>query len=325
MAHHIVHHADADGHAAAAVVYLKLTRVTGIKDKNIHFIRINYGQTFKDGKINYYRDKVYVVDFCLQPNKDMQELYKQLGKRLTWIDHHVTSLECEKDYQLEDVKGIRDTSLSACELCWNYFFPKKPMPKLLRVIGDWDIFRRDDKWKWENEVLPFQTYLFSIDTRPHRNINFWMNILEPAFDLPEGVQAQNAIENLIRQGTLMQRYRVRKENSQMGTLTYKGTFAGHSAYLVNSSHVNSLMFERLFKTNEVDLMVAYSHVQGKYWSLSIYTAKEDVDCAALAKRLGYEGPYNSGGGHRKAAGYQTTYELLAKEICLEDGTPLGDK
>lgn len=320
--HHIVHHSDADGHAAAAVVYLKLVKQTKILDKNIKFIRINYGQTFKDEKINYHRDKVYVVDYCLQPNEQMDELYKQLGKRLMWIDHHITSVECEKEYQLEAVKGVRDISLSACELTWKYYFPKKPMPRLLKLIGDWDTFRRDDKWSWENEVLPLQSYLFSLDTRPHRNISFWFNLLEPEYDLPGGHNARNMIEDLIRQGRLMQRYRVRSEDSRMGTLTYKGTFAGHSAFIVNSSHVNSLMFERLYKTNEVDLMVAYSHVKGKYWSVSIYTEKDNIDCAALAKRLGYEGIFKSGGGHRKAAGYQTTYELLAKEICLEDGTPL---
>jgi hypothetical protein len=249
---HIVHHADADGHAAAAVVYLKLVKHKKVLDKNIHFIRINYGQDFKDDKINYYQDRVYVVDYCLQPDSLMQELNIQLGRRrLTWIDHHTTSVDCEKEYQLQDVAGIRDIRLSAAELTWEYYFPKKPMPKLLDLIGRWDTFRREDKWKWENEVLPLQTYLFSVDTRPHANINFWMNLLEPALDSPGGHNELNAIENLLRQGVLMHRYRVRAENSRMGAMVYKGTFAGHSAYLANASHVNSLMFSRVCKTEEV--------------------------------------------------------------------------
>ena len=316
---HIIHHVDADGHAAAAVVYLHLVRDKDVSDKDIHFIRINYGQIIDDEQINYEQDSVYVVDFCLQPYSQMEELKIQLGReRFTWIDHHQTSVECEKDYNLKDVAGIRDISLSACELCWQYFFPEKQMPKLLRIIGDWDTFRRGDKGKWEHEVLPFQTYLFSLDTRPHRNIGFWMQMLEPAYDNPEGTTAANKIETLIRQGALMHRYRVRSENSRMRTLTYKGTFAGHSAYLVNSSHVNSLMFERLFKVNDVDLLVAYSHVKGKYWTVTLYSLHDHMDCAALAKRLGYEGPHKSGGGHRRASGFQTTWELLSKEIQVED-------
>jgi oligoribonuclease NrnB/cAMP/cGMP phosphodiesterase (DHH superfamily) len=317
--HHIVHHADADGHAAAAILYLKLTRQSKISDKNIYFIRINYGQTFRDEKINYYQDRVYVVDYMLQPESLMQELNIQLGRRrLTWIDHHTTSMDCEKEYQLQDVAGIRDTKASACELCWEFYFPQKPMPKLLKLIGDWDTFRRGDKWSWENEVLPLQTYLFSVDTRPHANINFWMNLLESSVDSPGGHNASNAIENMLRQGRLMHRYRVRSENSRMGAMVYKGTFAGYSAYLANASHANSLMFERVCKPSEVDLMVAYSHVKGKYWSVSIYTEKSNIDCAALAKKLGYEGPLKSGGGHRQASGFQTDWEHLSSYIKTEE-------
>ena len=36
---------------------------------------------------------------------------------------------------------------------------------------------------------------------------------------------------------------------------------------------------------------------GKHWSFSIYTTKDDIDCSAIAKKRG-------GGGHKKAAGFE---------------------
>lgn len=324
MKHHIIHHVDPDGHAAAAVVYLSLVK-REIDPASIHFVRINYGLKLHDEKINYDEDMVYVVDFCLQPYEQMAEMCRQVGDRMVWIDHHQTSIDCEKDFGLKKIAGKRSTSLSGCELTWKYFFPRVKMPQLLDLIGTWDTFRRDDKAKWDHEVLPLQTYLFSLDTRPHTNIGFWFNLLEQALEDPHGVKTQGQLGNLLGKGTLMHQYRVRKEDSMMGSNSYRGKFAGHTAVIANMSHVSSLMFERVHDLEGIDLMVAYTHVGGKFWRITMFTEGEDVDCGALAKRLGYEGPNKSGGGHRKAAGFQTDWEHLSSYLETEEGPLVADK
>jgi nanoRNase/pAp phosphatase (c-di-AMP/oligoRNAs hydrolase) len=59
-------------------------------------------------------------------------------------------------------------------------------------------------------------------------------------------------------------------------------------------------------------------VKGRFWSVSLYTEKSNIDCAALAKKLGYEGPLKSGGGHRQASGFQTDQEHLFSYITTEE-------
>jgi len=318
MQHHIIHHVDPDGHAAAAVVYLALVK-QDVKPEDIHFLRINYGLKLMDEDVDYDEDMVYVVDFCLQPYEQMAELCRQVGERLVWIDHHQTSVDCERDFGLKDIAGKRSIALSGCELTWKYFFPKVKMPALLDLIGTWDTFRRDDEAKWEHEVLPLQTYLFSLDTRPHANISFWFNLLEQALEDPKGVRTKGQLGNLIGQGTVMRRYQIRKEDSMLGATSYEGKFAGHTAIIANMSHANSLMFERIFDVSKVDLMVAYTHMKGKFWRITMFTNQDNIDCGALCKRLGYEGPNKSGGGHRKAAGFQTDWEHLSRYIETAEG------
>jgi len=36
---------------------------------------------------------------------------------------------------------------------------------------------------------------------------------------------------------------------------------------------------------------------GKKWTISLYTTKDEIDCSVIAKS-------NGGGGHKKAAGFQ---------------------
>jgi oligoribonuclease NrnB/cAMP/cGMP phosphodiesterase (DHH superfamily) len=319
--HHIIHHADADGHAAAAVVYLRLIQQK-VDVSDIFYIRINYGWKLDDSRIDYDKDCVYIVDYCLQPYEQMQELYAQLGERLTWIDHHQTSLECEEEFGLEQVHGLRSTKLSGCELTWRYYFAGNNMPAILDIIGTWDTFRRTDKDKWEHEVLPVNAYLFAYDTRPHTNIGFWHNLLEKALEDP--AQERIELEAILRKGRMMRKYQVSKEDSVLRQAMFKGKFAGHSALIANAGQLNSLIYERAEDSSKVDLLVGFVLVKGDHWRVNIYTTQDNVDCATLCKRLGAEGPMRSGGGHRKAAGFQTDWEHLSSYIETEDGPLFPD-
>ena len=42
---------------------------------------------------------------------------------------------------------------------------------------------------------------------------------------------------------------------------------------------------------------AVANVQGKHWSISLYTTRKDIDVGAVARNQG-------GGGHKGAAGFQ---------------------
>ncbi len=83
-------------------------------------------------------EQVYVLDFSF-PVADMQKM--AAGRQLTWIDHHKSAL-AELNDVAGDWPGIRDLSEAACVLTWKYFFPQRPVPRAIILIGDRDI------WRW---------------------------------------------------------------------------------------------------------------------------------------------------------------------------------
>lgn len=57
---------------------------------------------------------------------------------LVYIDHHISAIKEVEEYLNKNVAcfaGLRNTNFAACELTWNYFFPGKPVPELVRLLG----------------------------------------------------------------------------------------------------------------------------------------------------------------------------------------------
>ena len=168
MKYHIFFHSDLDGFASAGVAYSAL-RERGVYPEYIHRYKINYGQKFDDSKIDYDKDHIIMLDFCLQPYRKMKNLIKK-SNFFTWIDHHKTSLDFVKENKNifskdRTVVGISldhliDTSKAACELTWWYFFNEEP-PKLVKLIGQYDTWKKEGPYAWESEVIPLQLYLDS--------------------------------------------------------------------------------------------------------------------------------------------------------------------
>jgi len=96
---------------------------------------------------------IYTVDFTY-PLPLTKELIAA-NERVTSIDHHISSKEAteataDHSYALEH---------SGAVLAWNYFHPKKPVPKLLRHIEDMDL------WKFQlSHTKPILSYLATLET-----------------------------------------------------------------------------------------------------------------------------------------------------------------
>jgi nanoRNase/pAp phosphatase (c-di-AMP/oligoRNAs hydrolase) len=71
-----------------------------------------------------------------------------------------------------------------------------------------------------------------------------------------------------------------------------------------------------------ELLVLFRSIRGQYWTVSLYTYRKGVDCGKIAEKIGMSGPIPSGGGHAKAAGFQTTWEYFAEQVRLENGEKL---
>ena len=74
-------------------------------------------------------------------------------------------------------------------------------------------------------------------------------------------------------------------------------FDGLKCIAVNKSNPGSQLFDSVWNEEAYDMMVAYQHVKGEHWTVSMYSTKENIDCSVIAKKHG-------GGGHKGAAGFQ---------------------
>jgi len=300
----IAMHVDSDGFAAAGVVYKHLLS-EGVKDSEIEWHPINYGMPIPE-EINYEEDTVYMVDFSLQPAPVMVEFAEKLGDRFTWIDHHSTSVSMEEEFPaLKQVPGIRqveweeDTPIAGCELAWKYFYGNRGMPIILQLIGDWDT------WRWPGLSEPLQEKIKALQF--HLNISgtnpkyedgraFWLKALD-AIDIDPAA---------LRDGALLRKYQEQKSHGIMKSSSFEANFAGLRAIMVNQRG-GSEMFKGFYDPEKHDVMVTFTHVQGKYVSVGLYGEGSKIHLGELAKKLGHAGDFPSGGGHAGAAGYQCSW------------------
>ena len=139
----IYHIADNDGKGSAAVVRSVYpdTEFFGLN----HDMEIPYDEIRK-------HDKIVVCDIAL-PLDFMFELSRD--KDFTWIDHHASVIneydQAIKQGGKEPIKGLRRVGTAAICLTWEYFYPDKPLPEGVKLLGLNDIFDLRDP-----PVRPFE-------------------------------------------------------------------------------------------------------------------------------------------------------------------------
>jgi len=307
MRHHIYHHNDMDGHSSGALIGIALER-QGVNPSDITYYEMQYGMSFDDSAVNYEKDKVYMVDFALQPYERMSYLIEK--GNLTWIDHHQTSYEwiTGTSYGLESFQGaITEGDKAACELCWDYYFDT-PAPKFIKMISHFDIWNKDSEYLWDDQILPLQMYLKTRDTRPGFDAGWWKDIVTMSLETP--TTAQMWMDRWIKIGKDLKEFNDTRQRKLTLAHGYEGNFCGYKAFILNTIEGGSLQFEVAIDVDQYELLVAYRQYKDEYWVINLYSTNPKVECGSLAKRLGSEGPYNSGGGHPGAAGFQTSTDHL---------------
>jgi oligoribonuclease NrnB/cAMP/cGMP phosphodiesterase (DHH superfamily) len=263
-----IYHNDTDGRASAAIV----RRALG---SDVVMCEMKYGDSFPLDEI-LVADHIIIVDFSL-PREDMQRLaaYHQF----TWIDHHKSAIEEMSDIS-DDWPGVRQTDEAACVLTWRYFFPDKPIPRAVVLIGDRDI------WRWdERETGAFNEGLYQLNTNPY-NTKLWKPLLN---------NDRALVKEIIDRGGILREARLRNIQSATARYGFVVIFEGHRTLAVNlrgsgdlGEHIRNCGYE-----------IAYCYidnlVDGELFTfVSLYS--KEVDVAKIAQRFG-------GGGHRGAAGF----------------------
>lgn len=216
---------------------------------------------------------IYILDNSF-PAPYFKKLAKA-GNRITVIDHHKTS---EEDVLLAH-NGVFDLNHSASVLAWEYFFPKKPVPKLLLHIEDFDLWRF--KISATHEVMS----LFSLE----------------GFELVTFKKLATQFEKSGTRAALLKKGKVLKEHEEhlverLVKNAERVRFAGHEVLAVNSPILNSNIGVRLWHIKGPFSVVWHERNGKRYFSLRC-DKDGTFDVSKIAKRIG------EGGGHRAAAGF----------------------
>ena len=263
------HHNDNDGHASGAIVHYALGDA-------VTLIESDYDDTPIPWGLVQQAEQVIVTDFSF-PVADMQRLAQD--RELVWIDHHKSAI-AEFAGIADRWPGIRDISEAACVLTWKYFFPHRPVPKAVILIGDRDI------WRWaEKDTGPFNESLYNRDHQAN-NAAFWKPLLED--DL-------STVEKMIEEGVWLREINLRNVDRMMQARSFEVRFEGYRTLAVNTRGDGDI--GNYGRDRDYEIVYAYvdeMQVGGLTTVVTLYS--EQVDVSVIATRYG-------GGGHAGAAGF----------------------
>jgi len=240
-------------------------------------IGINYGDEFPWEKIE--REIVYMVDFALQPFKQMDRV-NMLAEEFFWIDHHKSAIE--ESAKFPRIRGLRQYNKAACELVWAYLVDATSLPPLfIRLLGRYDVWDHSDP-----RTLPFQFGMRQFpDTRPEGDFN-WENLFD-----------EIAVNKIIRKGEIILDYITSENTKYAVAAAFETELDGLRCIAINKLLTNSQIFDSVWDQEKYDAMLTFGWRAGGFWTVSLYTDKPGVDVSVVAKARG-------GGGHAQAAGFQ---------------------
>lgn len=274
------YHTDMDGHCAGAIVYQYYKE----KGQIVECLPINYKDDFPHERIRQ-NETVIIVDFSLQKPGDWEKLF-EITKSVIWIDHHKTAIDSATE-EVKRLQGSRFDGKAGCVLTWEYYHPKRDVPKIVSMLGDYDVWNFS---KFGDALNILQSGIRLYDNTPESK--YWEQWLSSwAF-----------LEDVMNKGETALQYRAMTWAGQIKSWSFFAEFEGYKAVCCNAGSVSSQLFDSV--TDDYDLMMPFVF-DGKQWTVSIYS-KKDIDCSVLAKKYG-------GGGHKKAAGFQC-FELPFKRL-----------
>ncbi|CAG8455509.1 2728_t:CDS:2 [Acaulospora morrowiae] len=249
---------------------------------------------------NDIKDKnVGMFDFAY-PRTVLTELENQV-KSLAIVDHHVSAREDllgDRSAHSENIKNyFFDMNKSGARLAWEFFWPDKEVPLLLRYIEDRDLWRfslprsREFSAFWTSVPHEFETYdrYAQDESLIEKAIEAGSHILNYMNSRVSSLEV-NAFKRKITLTTV-------DSNNQSHTKTY-------NVMVINSILWQSELGHALAKKQDADFSMIYSYDgRLKRYSVGLRSLDEKADVSLIAKALG-------GGGHRNAAGFVWKRETI---------------
>lgn len=273
----IYHIADHDGKGSGAIIksVYPEAELLGLN----HDMKIPYDEIEK-------HEQIFVCDFAL-PVDYMFDLSER--KDFTWIDHHISVIkeyECGIQSGKKPIKGIRKVGQAAIELCWQYFYPQKPVPLGVELLAKNDLFDLRDP-----RVRPFEYAMQSLGVNSP-DAEVWGQLFDGKLDIDKMVSEGKRILEWIN----IRNYRL------VRSMAFESQIDGLKCICANMPQGYSSFYDSLPNLAEYDVMINFYMNKERRWNLSFYSSKSDVDVSVLAAKFG-------GGGHKGAAGASSLEKL----------------
>lgn len=216
--------------------------------------------------------EVYLLDFTY-PEEALKDLISR-NKRVTAIDHHVSAEEA--------VKMTKDYSFainhSGSVLTWMYFFPDKPIPKLLEYIEDRDIF---------TFKLPDAHSICIFVDSLEREFSVWDKLAE---DFNDG----NNIKDFVVKGDIILKYEERLIEKIVEENAKPVQFEGIDTFVVNAPHEFADQICEILYKRKPPIAIVWSEDKERI-NVSL-RSDGSADVSKLAAKFG-------GGGHKGSSGF----------------------
>jgi len=211
---------------------------------------------------------VRMVDFSL-PREDMERLNENTNSFIR-LDHHISAMN-EMDDMI--IAGERDTKKAWCLLAYDFFWCGDYRHSLvIDLISDYDIRKKSDIQKWDDEILPFQYW-----TR----LDVWLD-LDRVFDFMDKI-SEDDIHDIIWNGKAVVRSNAEMYKKRCNK-AWEIEFDWHNCIaLFWPSWVSSLVFDSVYDKKIHDMMVYIRYsIKDKEYTISLYS--ETIDCSIVAKK-----------------------------------------
>lgn len=277
----IFHSADYDGMMSATIAKMYY------KDSDVNLIPYNYNQ---DIDLRPMIDSTIVmVDISLS-EAEMKYL-KEHTEKFIWIDHHSTAIE---KYKHLNIEGIQEVGKAACELTWEFFYPHLSIPKVVELLGRYDVW--DMGYSLVNEARALQLALAYEGVTVQNGFYDYLSSL-----LYNEVSNDTTLKlvKLIDLGTIISKYQIEQNKRTMNrvAVTKNVVIAGKSyKAIVANTTGNSISFDSVYDPTVHDFMLRYCIGKNNEIQCSLYSTKENIHCGELVSYFG-------GGGHKGAAGF----------------------
>lgn len=284
----VIYHANCDdGFGAALTAWLNF-------GDTANYFPSSYGEpvpTFKDG------DDVFILDFSYS-RSIMEEIGKKAGS-VTLLDHHKTAEENLKGLKLDCKNYIHfDMTKSGALLAWRYLFPEAEVPRLFKFIDD------NDRWQFK---LPETKYAI-------RNLRSYKQDFEVWERVMRGLEVSHYRDRFVEEGAAQERF----FQSQIDFLMNMSK--PHPVCMLGDVSGLAMNATRMYVSDLGHRLAVQSGTYGLVWS----TLGPDVDPRRqVTCSLRSNGEFDvteiakiyGGGGHRNAAGFETSLEAMRQILA----------